>query len=126
MLYYKNMEHNSFTYLGKVLTRIIWDFLYFPLWWYGAGFLKTLRGVLNFYRGQEASLGFSIWLKNIFVPMYGQQDFTGRIISFFIRLIQVIYRGLVMLIIIVLGLMFIIFYLGLPIAIIIAILKQLD
>lgn len=119
------MEHNSFTYFGKILARVIWDFLYFPIWWYSAGLLKTLRGVLNFYREQEASLSFLIWLKNIFVPMYGQYDTAGRIISFFIRLVQVIYRGLVMLIVLILGLIFIAFYLSLPLLIVVAILRQL-
>jgi len=119
------MEHNSFTYFGKILISIAWDFLYFPVWWYSFGFLKTLRGVGNFYRAQEASLNLLVWLKNIFVPMYGQYDVAGRLISFFIRLIQIIYRGLAMLIVVILGLVFIIFYLCLPLAIIIAILEHL-
>lgn len=119
------MEHNLFTYFGKILARVIWDFLYFPIWWYSAGLIKTLRGVGIFYREQEASLNFFVWLKNIFVPMYGQYDLAGRLVSFFIRLVQIIYRGLAMLIIIILGLLFIIFYLSLPFLIWLAILKQL-
>lgn len=119
------MEHNSITYFGKILARVIWDFLYFPIWWYSAGFIKTLRGVGNFYRQQEASLNFLVWLKNIFVPMYGQYDIAGRAISFFIRLVQVIFRGSIMLIVLVLGLIFTVFYLTLPFIILFAILKQL-
>lgn len=119
------MEHNSFTYFGKILARVIWDFLYFPIWWYSAGLLKILRGVGDFYKKQEASLNFLVWLKNIFVPMYGQYDFTGRLVSFFIRLIQVIYRGAVMLIVIVFGLIFIAFYITLPFLILLAILRQI-
>ncbi len=119
------MEHNSFTYFGKILMRIVWDFIYFPVWWYSAGLLKTVRGVGNFYRTQEASLNFLVWLKNIFVPMYGQHDAVGRLISFFIRLFQILYRGLVMLIVIILGIAFIIFYLALPFIIWLGILKQL-
>lgn len=119
------MEHNSLTYLAKIMARVIWDFLYFPIWWYSAGFLKTLRGVGHFYQNQEASLAFHIWLKNIFVPMYGQHDIAGRLISFFIRVVQIIYRGLAMLIVLMLGLIFIAFYLSLPFIIFIAILKQL-
>lgn len=119
------MEHNSFTYLGKILIRIIWDFVYFPLWWYSAGFLKTLRGLGNFYRSQEASLGFFIWLKNLFTPMYGQEDFAGRIISFVIRLVQVLFRGVILSFNIIAGLLFLIFYLSLPGLILVAIWKQL-
>jgi len=119
------MKHNSVTYTGKILATIVWDFLYFPLWWYSAGLLKTARGVLNFYKEQEASFGFFIWLKNLFIPMYGQNDIAGRLVSFFIRLVQIIYRGLAMLIFIILGLAFFIFYLILPPLILLAIWKQL-
>ena len=119
------MKHNSITYTGKILATIVWDFLYFPLWWYSAGLLKTARGVLNFYRGQEASLGFLVWAQNLFVPMYGQNDMAGRLVSFFIRLVQIIYRGLAMLIFIILGLAFFIFYLILPPLILLGIWKQL-
>ena len=119
------MKHNSVTYSGKIAAQIIWDFLYFPLWWYSAGLAKTIRGVANFYRNQEASIGFSVWLKNIFVPMYGQHDFAGRSISFLIRLVQIIYRGLVMLVVIIFGIIFLIFYLVLPPLILLAIWKQL-
>ena len=119
------MKHNSFTYSGEILGRIIWDFLYFPLWWYSAGLVKTLQGVSNYYRSQEASLGFFVWLKNIFIPMYGQRDLPGRLISFFIRLVQIIYRGLAMLFVITFGLIFLVFYLALPPLILLAIWKQL-
>lgn len=120
------MEHNTFTYFGKILVRIIWDFLYFPIWWYSAGFINVLKGVGHFYQQQEASLSFLVWLKNLFVPMYGQHDTIGRLISFFIRLVQIIFRGSMMFIIIILGLAFIAFYLSLPFLILLAIVKQLS
>lgn len=119
------MEYNFLYYFSKILLQVIWDFLYFPLWWYSAGLVKTVRAIGNFYHNQEASLSFLIWLKNIFVPMYGQHDITGRLISFFIRLVQVILRGLAMLIIVIAGLAFLIFYIILPPAILGAIWKQL-
>jgi len=119
------MEHNSITYFGKILARVLWDFLYFPIWWYSAGLVKIVKGVGHFYHHQEMSLNFLVWLKNIFVPMYGQHDIAGRAISFVIRLFQVIYRGLAMLIVLVLGVAFVAFYLSLPFLILLAILKQL-
>lgn len=33
-----------------------------------------------------------IWLANIFVPMFGQFDWQGRIVSFFMRVVQVVVR----------------------------------
>ena len=119
------MEHNLLSYFGKILLQIVWDFIYFPLWWYSAGLVKTIRGVGQFYHNEQVSLNFFVWLKNIFVPMYGQHDLTGRLISFFMRLVQVIFRGLLMLIVLILGLAFLIFYIILPPAILLAIWKQL-
>ncbi len=119
------MKHNSVTYSGKVIAQVLWDFLYFPLWWYSAGLFKTIRGVVGFCQNQESSIGFTIWLKNIFVPMYGQSDMAGRFVSFFIRVIQIIYRGFLMLFILVFAIGFLIFYLILPPLILFAIWKQL-
>ena len=39
-----------------------------------------------------ASLSLKIWLKNLFVPMYGQYDLAGRIISFVLRIVVLFYR----------------------------------
>ncbi|PIX12175.1 hypothetical protein COZ73_00770, partial [Candidatus Falkowbacteria bacterium CG_4_8_14_3_um_filter_36_11] len=46
---------------------------------------------------REKSLALLIWIKNIGRPMYGQYDWQGRIISFFMRLIQIIIRSFFML-----------------------------
>lgn len=119
------MKHNAITYSVKIILKIVWDFVYFPLWWYSEGLLKTIKGVWSFWREQEASLGFSVWLKNIFVPMYGQHDLAGRTISFFIRLVQIIFRGLSLLLFIALGLLFLIVYLVLPPAVLLAIALQI-
>jgi hypothetical protein len=119
------MKHNAATYSVKIILKIVWDFVYFPLWWYSEGLLKTIKGILYFWREQEASLGFFVWLKNIFVPMYGQQDFSGRAISFFIRLVQIIFRGFVLLFFIILGLLFLAVYLALPLALLLAIAFQI-
>jgi hypothetical protein len=119
------MKHNTATYGGKIIFKIFWDFAYFPLWWYSEGLVQAARGVFNFWRSQEASLGFFVWLKNIFVPMYGQQDFAGRAISFVVRFVQIIFRGIALLFFIVLGLAFFIFYLILPPTILLAIALQL-
>ncbi len=119
------MKHNTATYGSKIIFKIVWDFIYFPLWWYSEGLLKTAQWVVNFWRAQEASLGFFVWLKNIFVPMYGQHDFMGRAISFVIRLVQIVFRGLSMLIFIILGLIFFICYLVLPPVLLLAIALQI-
>ena len=36
---------------------------------------------------------FALWLKHFFVPMYGQYDFAGRVVSVFMRLAVLLGRG---------------------------------
>ncbi|PIT94627.1 hypothetical protein COT98_02705 [Candidatus Falkowbacteria bacterium CG10_big_fil_rev_8_21_14_0_10_39_9] len=112
-------------YLPKILLQIARDFLYFPLWWYSVGLWRTLLKVVNFISEQQISLGLSVWVKNIFTPMYGQRDFTGKAISFFMRLIQIMARSIAMLFWLILSFIFIAFWLALPPLVVGAILYQL-
>jgi len=83
--------------LNFVLVDLIGNFLYWPLWWYSKGLAKA--GLFCFRSFQEESerLAINVWLKNIFTPMFGQYDWEGRIISFFIRLLQIIFRSILLL-----------------------------
>lgn len=118
-------KHNSVSYGASVLVQIVWEFLYFPIWWYTVGFFRFGRQIINFWRRRQASLGLVVWIKNIFVPMYGQSDFAGRAISFVIRVIQIIYRGLAMLVLLLLGLLAAVLWLALPLLLLAAIIMQL-
>ncbi len=79
-----------------VLQRILWealiDIFYFPLWWYAGGAKHALFWCAGLFKRGNQALGPGLWLKNIFVPMYGQFDWQGRLISFFIRLVNVLGR----------------------------------
>lgn len=118
-------QHNFFTYSGKIILNIIGDIIYFPIWWYSVGFVRFLKNVWDFLVNQSRSLGFFIWIRNIFVPMYGQRDWAGRLISFFIRVVQIIFRGLALLFLIFALLILIIIWLLAPILIILALAWQI-
>lgn len=70
------------------------DIVLFPVWWYTKGVVHMFEQLLRSARRQAAFFAVSVWVRNLFVPMYGQYDWQGRIISFFIRLIQIIFRSL--------------------------------
>lgn len=70
------------------------DILMFPVWWYTKGIVYMLEQLLLSAQKQAASFAVNLWVRNLFVPMYGQYDWQGRIISFFIRLIQIIFRSI--------------------------------
>lgn len=104
-----------FTSLKFVLIELIGDILYWPIWWYSKGTLNTALFCLDQIKKQEEFLGLSIWVKNIFTPMFGQYDWEGRIISFFARLVQIIFRAIFMLVWIILIIIILISWLLLPI-----------
>ena len=116
--------HNFLTYGLKIVFQTLGNIIYFPFWWYSVGFVETIKKEAIFFRNQEKSLGFSVWLTNIFVPMYGQADAAGRIISFFIRLIQIIVRGLALLFWLALVIAGAVLWLALPLLLIVALFFQ--
>jgi hypothetical protein len=104
------MYSNSFIfYTGKIIFEIARDIIYFPLWWYSRGLFNLLLGVRDFLVDKQKSLALLVWIKNIFKPMYGQYDWQGFLISFFVRLVQIIFRSIFMLFWAILGLAVIIF-----------------
>lgn len=112
------MNNNFFFYLGKILIQIILDIIYFPLWWYSVGFVRFLKKIGYFLREQWIIIGAGVWLKNLFVPMYGQNDFTSRAISFFVRFFQIIFRFIAFIFFTLTSLALVLIWLILPIAII--------
>ncbi|KKU13737.1 MAG: hypothetical protein UX17_C0010G0004 [Parcubacteria group bacterium GW2011_GWC2_45_7] len=78
--------------LRTVLLNVVADFFYFPIWWYAGGLKKQLTGILGSFLARQDALALDIWIKNIATPMYGQYDIQGRIISFIMRLAQIIGR----------------------------------
>lgn len=119
------LQHNFLTYSGKIIVSLILEIIYFPVWWYSVGFYRLIINSWNFLRGQERALGFMVWAKNIFVPMYGQTDWAGRLISFIVRLVQIIARGFVMLILLIICLLVLIFWLALPLILLLALFFQI-
>ena len=64
----------------------------FPVWWFGTGFVGLLGWMRRELQFRWKSYGFAIWMHNFFVPMYGQHDWTGRLVSIFMRFVVLIGR----------------------------------
>jgi len=108
------LTNNFFLYSGKIITELIIDILYFPLWWYSRGLLKLLIWLKKFLSNKQKFLALLVWIKNIHRPMYGQYDWQGMLISFFMRLFQIFIRSLIMLFWCVFVLIVLFFWLILP------------
>lgn len=87
-----------FQTLRAVVGATVAEFLYTPIWWYTWGLWKQLKAVMGSFTARQEALAVDVWLKNLFVPMYGQYDIAGRLISFFMRLVQSIGRIMVLII----------------------------
>lgn len=68
------------------------DFVAFPLWWYSRGTVQVIQFILEHAGRMAQTLSLKIWVKNLFVPMYAQYDIAGRLISFVLRIVVLIYR----------------------------------
>ena len=106
-----------FQTLKAVFIDTIADFLYTPLWWYTRGLWRQMRGTVGSLAKQQRDLAIAVWLKNLFVPMYGQYDITGRIISFFMRLAQIVGRAIVLVIWVALLLMWLVVWILIPVGV---------
>lgn len=97
-----------------VAIDILADFIFFPVWWYTAGFVRALLMAGSWFRDTLRMFGLGIWIKNIFVPMFAQYDIWGRVISFIVRLANIIGRALALLIVALIILALLLVYLALP------------
>ncbi len=119
------MNNNFLFYLGKISIQVLLDIIYFPLWWYSVGFFRILKNLGIFLRERWMVIGAGVWLKNIFVPMYGQTDFASRAISFVIRLVQIICRFIVYILFVLISIIVLALWLFLPVLIVVLIFKRI-
>jgi len=119
------LRHNFFTYGSQIIIKTLLEIAYFPIWWYSVGLVEAAKKLWAFWLNQEKALGFRIWTKNLLVPMYGQYDLAGRLISFFLRLVQVIFRGIALLFWLGMALVCFMLWIVLPIFLFIALMFQI-
>lgn len=89
--------------------------VFFPVWWYSHGLARVAGSLSRAFMAEERSLAIGVWLKNLFVPMYNANDIAGRLISFFMRLVQIVGRTVVLGVYLVLLLLMLVLYVTLPV-----------
>ena len=83
--------------LQKLTIEFFFDLVYFPIWWYTGGVKNMFFYCKDLVSRGNISLSPGLCLKNIFVPMFGQHDLQGRLVSFFMRFVNVIGRTIALL-----------------------------
>lgn len=98
--------------MDTVLAQVSWamlhalgDLVTFPWWWYTHGLVRVVRWAQRTIRGWERVVGLRLWARSLFVPMFGQTDWQGRLVSFGMRLAVLVGRILQVLVgaVVVLG-----------------------
>jgi len=92
------------------------ELINFIKWWYGAGLLAMFAYLGREIKEGERKIGFVAWFKALGVPMYGQWDWQGRIISFFFRLILLVWKAVYELGWLIIHLLIVLIYILLPIS----------
>ena len=88
------VKYRPMTYLMKrIFLQSLIDIFYFPIWWYSKGTIKVLHALHEQFDHVSVKLAVGIWLRNLFVPMFGQTDWQGRLMSIFMRLVNVFFRS---------------------------------
>jgi hypothetical protein len=118
-------KENLVVYAPKALIEVGWSIAFFPVWWYTKGLLMALKNIRSMLRDQMKSTALLVWIRNIFVPMYGQHDWAGILISLIVRLFQIIVRGSYMLIWLIIAILLLLAWLSLPVFVIYEIYLQI-
>src|SRR3989338_1683872 len=104
--------------MQRLLLEAALDVIYFPLWWYTGGVKHAARWCFGLLNNGNRTLAPGLWLQNIFVPMFGQYDWQGKLVSFFMRSIQVVTRSIALLFWTVVCLILFLGWLVLPIVVV--------
>lgn len=81
--------------LRYAIKDVIGGIIFFPIWWYTVGFMTVLSWAASSIGEMSQMFGLGVWVRNLFVPMYGDTSIIGRLISFGIRLVMIAVRGAV-------------------------------
>jgi len=91
------------------------SFVRAPIWWYGHGLLFVVKTLFAWATGYAKTMALGVWMKNLFVPMFGMYDWQSRMISFFMRVFQILFRTFMLFVWSLLLLFLFALYVALPI-----------
>ncbi len=108
--------------LTRTIRDVVLDVFLFPVWWYTKGLVLMVGWVVDTISDSARSLSLKVWLQNLFVPMYGRYDWQSRLISVFMRFIQIVFRLFALLVWTLVAFIAFLFYIAAPITLVILLL----
>lgn len=119
----KTSEHTQYS-ISFLFLELVFDIVRFPAWWYSRGLANVGRYWARHIRIVSERLSLRIWFRNMFTPMYGDYTRSGRIISFFLRIVILIWRLIELIVSAVFFGVLLVIWIGLPPAVTYAIVRQ--
>ncbi len=80
----------TMTMVGRLFFDTLVDAAYAPIWWYTSGARWIISRLFSSIRAMWVETNIAIWIKNLFVPMYGQRDAWSRGISIGLRFLTIL------------------------------------
>ncbi|MFA6043137.1 MAG: hypothetical protein WCV85_01450 [Patescibacteria group bacterium] len=110
-----------------LFREFVQDILLFPVWWYGKGLAKASTALWHRTTEfvQRSRWSPVIWVKNLFVPMYGDYTKSGRAISFFVRTVVALALTVVLVVVLLIYLAAFCLYLLAPVLTVYYVLYQI-
>ncbi len=101
-----------------IIVDIFGEFVIAPVWWYSRGLLKVGHWSGKKIAEHEEKLGLKLWARSLWLPMYAQTDWQGRLISFFMRVIFLFIKSIFMVWWLMWYAWLVIVWLGLPVLVV--------
>ncbi len=112
--------------LKFIFVDVIGDFLYWPIWWYSFGLRDRLVWFMEQVKTTWKLLAIDLWLKNFFVPMYGDRSILGRAISLVFRLLILVWKLIWFFIWVVVVMCVVFLWIAAPVVVVYMIYKHLN
>ncbi len=90
--------YSFISFIKFIIIDPILEILYFPFWWYTKGLKNAALSLRNNIHKLAHTLAIRLLLANMFKPMFGQYSLNGRIISFFMRVLQLLFYSILFMI----------------------------
>ena len=88
------------------------------IWWYSTGLINLLRQLRDQVKSFARTLYLPTLTKYLFVPMYGYTDIWSRLISFGVRLVQLVVIVLTTALYIIVKCLWLVVWLSVPVVVV--------
>ncbi len=82
------------TVASRLVQEELVSFFLYPIWWYSTGLSHLTSWIVEGLRYRWRKYALGLWLRHLTLPMYGEYSFIGRVVSFFMRVVVVVGRGI--------------------------------